>query len=92
MSGPGPVSGPAAGQMAQMPGPMQGQMGMNPMGISRLPMGPDQVGTDGSAKGSLGLPPLPVSQLVPWPKKKKKKERMKVIGKKLCFSLLCLTP
>ncbi|KAM4741673.1 nuclear receptor coactivator 3-like [Anableps anableps] len=37
MSGPGPVSGPAAGQMAQM----QGQMGMNPMGISRLPMGPD---------------------------------------------------
>ncbi|XP_047203960.1 nuclear receptor coactivator 3-like [Girardinichthys multiradiatus] len=38
MSGPGPVSGSAAGQMAQM----QGQMGMNPMGMSRLPMGPDQ--------------------------------------------------
>lgn len=39
MSGPGPVSGPAAGQMAQM----QGQMGMNPMGMNRLPMGPDPV-------------------------------------------------
>ncbi|MEQ2163907.1 hypothetical protein GOODEAATRI_001097 [Goodea atripinnis] len=39
MSGPGLVSGSAAGQMAQM----QGQMGMNPMGMSRLPMGPDQV-------------------------------------------------
>ncbi|MEQ2186612.1 hypothetical protein GOODEAATRI_030400, partial [Goodea atripinnis] len=38
MSGPGPVSGSAAGQMVQM----QGQMGMNPMGMSRLPMGPDQ--------------------------------------------------
>uniref|UniRef100_A0A3Q2PU92 Nuclear receptor coactivator 3 n=1 Tax=Fundulus heteroclitus TaxID=8078 RepID=A0A3Q2PU92_FUNHE len=42
MSGPGPVSGSAAGQMAQMPAQMQGQMGMNPMGMSRLPMGPDQ--------------------------------------------------
>lgn len=39
MSGPGPVGGTGAGQMGQI----QGQMGMNPMGMSRMPMGPDQV-------------------------------------------------
>ena len=43
MVGPGPVSGAGAGQMGQMPGQMQGQMGMNPMGMGRMPMGPDQV-------------------------------------------------
>lgn len=43
MGGPGPVSGAGAGQMAQMPGQMQGQMGMNSMGMGRMPMGPDQV-------------------------------------------------
>lgn len=42
MGGPGPVSGAGAGQMAQMPGQMQGQMGMNSMGMGRMPMGPDQ--------------------------------------------------
>lgn len=35
MGGPGPVSGAGAGQM--------GQMGMNPMVMGRMPMGPDQV-------------------------------------------------
>lgn len=43
MGGPGSVSGAGAGQMAQMPGQMQGQMGMNSMGMGRMPMGPDQV-------------------------------------------------
>lgn len=46
MGGPGPVSGAGAGQMGQMPGQrhgqMQSQMGMNPMGMGRMPMGPDQ--------------------------------------------------
>lgn len=36
------------GQMGQLPGQrsnqMQGQMGMNPIGAERMPMGPDQVG------------------------------------------------
>lgn len=35
IGGPGPVSGAGPGQM--------GQMGMNPMGMGRMPMGPDQV-------------------------------------------------
>lgn len=39
----GPVSGAGAGQMGQMPGQRQSQMGMNPMGMGRMPMGPDQV-------------------------------------------------
>lgn len=43
MGGPGPVSGAGAGQMGQVPAQMQGQMGMNPMVMSRMPMGPDQV-------------------------------------------------
>ena len=38
MGTPGPVSG-AGGQMGQM----QGQMGMNSMGMGRMPMGTDQV-------------------------------------------------
>ncbi|XP_013873182.1 nuclear receptor coactivator 3 isoform X2 [Austrofundulus limnaeus] len=38
MSGPGPVSGSGSAPMAQMPG----QMGMNPMGMGRMPIGPDQ--------------------------------------------------
>uniref|UniRef100_A0A8C7YTF2 Nuclear receptor coactivator 3 n=1 Tax=Oryzias sinensis TaxID=183150 RepID=A0A8C7YTF2_9TELE len=42
MGGPGPGSGSGVGQMTQMPGQMQGQMGMNPMGMGRMPMGPDQ--------------------------------------------------
>lgn len=48
IGGPGPVSGASSGQMGQMPGQrhgqMQSQMGMNPMGMGRMPMGPDQVG------------------------------------------------
>lgn len=51
IGGPGPVSGASSGQMGQMgqmPGQrhsqMQGQMGMSPMGMGRMPMGPDQVG------------------------------------------------
>lgn len=51
MGGPGPVSGSGAGQMGQIPGQrqnqmqgqMQSQMGMKPMGMGRMPMGPDQV-------------------------------------------------
>lgn len=43
IGGPGPVSGAGPGQMGQMPGQRQGQMGMNPMGMGRMPMGPDQV-------------------------------------------------
>lgn len=39
MSGPGPVGSSGAGQLGQM----QGQIGMNPMGMGRMPMGPDQV-------------------------------------------------
>lgn len=42
MGGPGPVSGAGGGQMGPMPGQMQGQMSMNPMGMGRMPMGPDQ--------------------------------------------------
>ncbi|KAK7907451.1 hypothetical protein WMY93_016063 [Mugilogobius chulae] len=42
MGGPGPVSGAGGGQMGQMPGQMQSQMGMNPMGMARMTMGPDQ--------------------------------------------------
>ncbi|XP_034724225.1 nuclear receptor coactivator 3-like isoform X4 [Etheostoma cragini] len=46
MGGPGPVSGAGAGQMGQIPGQrqgqMQGQIGMNPMGMGRMAMGPDQ--------------------------------------------------
>ncbi|XP_051932407.1 nuclear receptor coactivator 3-like [Hippocampus zosterae] len=51
----GAVGGAGSAQMGQMPGqmqnqmqgqmppgPMQGQMGMNPMGMGRMPMGPDQ--------------------------------------------------
>lgn len=48
MGGPGPVTGAGAGQIGQIPGQrqgqMQGQIGMNPMGMGRMPMGPDQVG------------------------------------------------
>lgn len=43
IGGPGPVGGAGAGQMGQMPGQRQAQMGMNPMGMGRMPMGPDQV-------------------------------------------------
>lgn len=42
MGGPGPVNAAGSGQMGQMPGQRQGQMGMNPMGMGRMPMGPDQ--------------------------------------------------
>uniref|UniRef100_A0A1A8GDJ4 Nuclear receptor coactivator 3 n=1 Tax=Nothobranchius korthausae TaxID=1143690 RepID=A0A1A8GDJ4_9TELE len=38
MSGSGPVGGSGVGPMAQM----QGQMGMNPVGMGRMSMGPDQ--------------------------------------------------
>ncbi|XP_041743657.2 nuclear receptor coactivator 3-like isoform X2 [Coregonus clupeaformis] len=38
MGGPGPVSGAGGAQMGQM----QGQMGMNSMGMGRMPMGPEQ--------------------------------------------------
>lgn len=39
IGGPGPGSGAGAVPMGQR----QGQMGMNPMGMGRMPMGPDQV-------------------------------------------------
>lgn len=55
MGGPGPVGGAGPGQMGQMPvqrqGQMQGQMGMNPMGMGRMPMGPDQVSITLTQKG-----------------------------------------
>lgn len=42
MNGGMPASG-GGGHMGQM----GGQMGMNPMVMGRMPMGPDQVGADG---------------------------------------------
>ncbi|XP_067360868.1 nuclear receptor coactivator 3-like isoform X3 [Channa argus] len=44
MGGPGPVNAAGTGQMGQMPGQMQmqSQMGINPIVMGRMPMGPDQ--------------------------------------------------
>lgn len=67
MGGPGPVGGASAGQLSQMPGPrhgqMQGQMGMNPMGMGRMPMGPDQVGNTGVLTPGLNLNVLSLNPL-----------------------------